>query len=422
MHTERFERVKKSTNLHFTMEADEALRKIEDFPSNPGAMGYFYDLFRSVYANGGSLTHKGTIIGTMCVQVPEELILAAGAVPFRLCNGAHAFDQAGAEFMPAKACSLARATVGMLHINRSVHKERLGMVVVPATCDQKRKAGELLREMGYNVYILEVPSSKNSEEARHYWQNSVKRFTAELQHLTGRKITKKSLGTAINLTNEARRQFRRLYNFRKISPPVVYGKDALLVSNAYFFDDKERWLQALTDLNNELELKALKGESVGNRHAPRILFTGSPPVFPHLKIPLLLEQSGAIVAADEVCSSTRMLYDAVAYDESALYDMIPSVADRYLKPCTCPFLVLNDDRRRRLKDMAGQFAIDGIVYQIFSGCHLYEMEQRTIAKTFADSGIPLLFLETDYSQEDTGQLSTRIEAFLESIKARKRRK
>ena len=71
--------------------------------------------------------------------------------------------------------------------------------------------------------------------------------------------------------------------------------------------------------------------------------------------------------------------------------------------------------------MVRGFNVDGVVYQAFSGCHLYEMEHKGIGKMLETEGIPMLYIETDYSPEDTGQLSTRIEAFMESIKARKRR-
>ena len=48
--------------------------------------------------------------------------------------------------------------------------------------------------------------------------------------------------------------------------------------------------------------------------------------------------------------------------------------------------------------------------------------QKQISNSLDEIGIPMLYLETDYSTEDLGQLSTRIEAFIESIKARRRKK
>lgn len=422
MEIKRLERIKKTTAIHLAMEAKETLKKItEDFPDNPDAMGYFYSAFNKLYTEGDLLDNSEKIIGTTCLQVPDELIYAVGAVPLRLCSGAYAYDQIGAEFMPAKSCSLVNATLGMLHINHVPYKDLLKAVVIPTTCDQKKKAGDMLEGMGFRTYPLEMPSVKDTEESRFYWQNSIKKFAAWLEQITGNNITRKSLSDSIVKTNKARAEFRRFYNLRKIMPSVIYGKDAFLVSNAYFFDDIDRWTEALAKLNNELEGRRTEEISVANRHAPRILFTGSPVIFPNLKLPLLVEQTGGIVVADDICSSSRLLYDSVTFDETNLYDMIPAVADRYLKPCTCPCFVKNEDRKRKLLEMVKGFNVDGVVYQVFSGCHLYEMEHKGIGKTLEAEGIPMLYIETDYSPEDTGQLSTRIEAFMESIRNRKRR-
>lgn len=422
MEIERLERIKKTTAVHLAMEAKETLKKItEDFPDNPDAMGYFYSLLHKFYTQGEMPNSDSKTIGTMCIQVPEELIYAAGARSIRLCSGAYAYDQLGAEFMPAKSCPLVKATVGMLNIKSMPFKDLLSAIVVPTTCDQKKKAADMLKEMGYKTYTLEMPSVKETEEARFYWQNSVKNFATAIEDISGRRITKKGLNEAVMKTNRARAEFRRFNNFRKSAHTLIYGKDAFVVANTYFFDDIERWTDAIAKLNDELEDRAAKGISVANKHAPRILFTGSPVIFPNLKLPLLIEQAGGVIVADEVCSSTRPLYDSVTFDEENLYDMIPAIADRYLKPCTCPCLVRNEDRKRKLLQMVKDFGVDGIVYQAFSGCHLYEMEHKGICKVLETEGIPMLYIETDYSPEDTGQLSTRIEAFMESIKARKRK-
>jgi len=421
MEIERLERIKKTTAIHLAMEAKETLKKItEDFPDNPDAMGYFYSLFHKFCTDRGMLNSSKKLIGTMCLQVPYELIYAAGAVPVRLCSGAYAYDQIGAEFMPTKSCSLVKATLGMLNVNQSQYIDLLDVVVIPTTCDQKKKTSDMLKDKGFRIYNLEMPSVKDTEEGRLYWQRSVKKFALTLQKVTGQKITKRRLVESIKKISRARSEFRRLYNLRKQSPVSIWGKDVFLVTNAYFFDDIERWTDALTKLNNELEGRISEGISVANRHAPRILFVGSPVIFPNLKLPILIEQSGGIIVTDEVCSSSRLLYDFVTFDEANLYDMIPAVADRYLKPCTCPCFVKNEDRKRKLKEMVKEFGVDGVIYQAFSGCHLYEMEHKAVGAMLETDGIPMLYIETDYSPEDTGQLSTRIEAFMESLKARRR--
>ncbi|WP_303901064.1 double-cubane-cluster-containing anaerobic reductase [Thiohalomonas denitrificans] len=404
-------------------ESAQALNKIEkDFPDNPKAMDYFYDLYRRIHCEG-EVPHPGKkVIGTTCVQVPEELIYAAGAVPVRLCNGSHTYDQLGAEFMPAKSCSLVKATLGMLSSGLASWLDEGRDIVNVTTCDQKTKSGRLMEEAGYRVHHLELPPSKESEAARTYWQSNVNGFARELGSLTGHKITRNSLRDSIARVARAQQAFRRLHRLRMAPLAPILGKDVFLVTNAYFFDDIDAWTDAVEALNDEVEKRCEEGFAAAQRRAPRILFTGSPPIFPNLKLPTLIEQSGAVIVADETCSANRMLYDAVNVDEWQLYDMVDAVADRALKPCTCPIFISDEDRKRRLLELARTFAVDGVVYQAFSGCQVFEMEQRSISRFLADEGIPSLYVETDYSPDDVGQLSTRIEAFIESLKARRRRK
>ena len=100
----------------------------------------------------------------------------------------------------------------------------------------------------------------------------------------------------------------------------------------------------------------------------------------------------------------------------------PAIINTSLKPCTCPCLTPNTDRNRKLEEMVASHNVEGVIYQAFSGCMPYEMEPRQINTTLTEAGVPMLYLETDYSNEDLGQLSTRVEAFIESIKARRRKK
>jgi benzoyl-CoA reductase/2-hydroxyglutaryl-CoA dehydratase subunit BcrC/BadD/HgdB len=404
-------------------EAENILRHITDrFDDNPQGMAYFYDLFHRVYCQAEALPRSGALVGTTCIHVPEELIYAMGATPVRLCNGAYHYDQIGGDFMPAKSCSLVKALLGMLCSEDPVPRVgKLDLVVNLTTCDQKKKAGAMIADMGHPVYDLELPPAKESEASRRYWQRSVRDFALRLRQLTGKRLTRKNLRAAMAKTARAQAAFRTLHNLRKSSPAHFLGKDAFLVTNAYFFDDIELWTGAVEKLNAELQRRREEGFQAAQRKAPRILFTGSPPIFPNLKLPLLIEEAGGVVVADETCSANRMLYDMTAVDEWLVGDMVDSLADKYLKPCTCPIFTNNLDRHRRLLELADSFAADGVVYQAFAGCQVYEMEQRSIADALNANNIPMLYVETDYSPDDMGQLSTRIEAFLESIKTRKRK-
>jgi len=351
----------------------------------------------------------------MCIHVPLELIYAADAVPVRVCGGAYATDQIGAEFLPAKTCPMVKSTLGALYMDILPGKVKPALVVNPSSCDQKKKMGEIAEEIGQPFYLLEVPPNKDSEESRQYWHRTTKKFAKKLESVTGKKITRRRLKKAISSVSKAQAEYRRFYNLRK-SEPVIYGKDAILVTNAFFFDDVENWTEQLSKLNDELENKKAKADYVAKSDSPRILITGSPTIFPNMKLPILVEKLGGIIVAEEFCSTSRMLYDAVAVDEWFLYDMIPAVADRYLKPSTCPNFSPNTDRERKILNFIDEFSIDGVIYQSFTGCQLYDMESRRVGQIIEEKGTPMLFIESDYNPDDFGQLTTRLEAFIESLK------
>ena len=419
--TDRFERLKKTSTIHHNMEVNKVLSEIiDDFPDNPAGMEYFYNIFK-VHDEDNPVYPKGKkIIASMCIHVPVELIYAVDAVPVRICSGAYSADMAGADFLPAKTCPMVKSTMGAIYLDMLPGNAKPDLIINPSTCDQKKKMGELADEMDKEFYLLEVPPNKDSEEARQYWHRVIKKLSKKLESVTGNKLTRKKLKRSIHAVARAQTEFRRFMNLRR-NAPVIMGKDALLVTNAYFFDDIYSWTNNLEALNIELEKRIEQGITVAGKRAPRILLTGSPSIFPNMRVPVLLEKLGGVIVYEEFCSSSRMLYDTVAVDEWFLYDMIPGVADRYLKPSTCPNFSPNDDRIRKILRAMEDYQVDGVVYQTFTGCQLYDMESRQISRELEKAGFPVLNIECDYNPEDSGQLTTRLEAFLESLKDKKRK-
>lgn len=412
---------KDKQNRHKAMEAIKIISSIkDDFKSPIQSMNYFYELFEKVYCKNEPLHNGKTKIGTMCIQIPSEIIYALDGVPIRLCNGFYTDDEIGSDLLPQKACPLIKATVGHLASNNFVDKPDI--LFSPTTCDQKTKAGAIIKNFGYEVVDVDFPRTKESEESREYWRKSIKQFAIELSKFKNKKLTKSNLEVSIKKIGYAQSLYHKLSEYRKQEIVPILGLDMLLITNAFFFDRIDSWIDAMEALLKEMKIRSDKKINVASKISPRIIFTGSPPIFPNYKIPLIIEQSDALIVADETCSSNRMFNDMVAVDEWNLYDMIDSISDKYLKACTCPIFTTNDDRIRRIIDLVNNYKADAVVYQAFAGCTVYEMEQRSVLDAMEKVGIPILYIESDYSPSQQGQLSTRIEAFVESLKTRRRKK
>jgi benzoyl-CoA reductase/2-hydroxyglutaryl-CoA dehydratase subunit BcrC/BadD/HgdB len=409
------------------------LEEMEANPDLPGSMEYFIDVMKEAFSNNGSRRlmippekKKGgrKVIGVYCIMVPEELIYAAGAVPVRLCGGSYETSLAGDEMVPRDTCPVVKSSIGFTSLDLIPLYGMCDAVIIPTTCDAKRKMGEELSKLT-EVWMLEVPHIKDSEGSRRQWLQQLYVLKKNLEGFTGKKFRKKkigrkALGASIRMVGAAQYQARRLYDLRKSASPLILGREAMLATNAYSYVEADRWTEAMARLNGELEARGGREKFAARSNAPRIMIAGSPPIFPNWKIPLLIEEMGAVIVTDESCMGNRYLYDPVGLTENSLTDMMVSLAARYIMPCVCPSFAPNEDRLFRLLQMAEEFAVDGIVYYVLKGCVIYDFELVRVERIMKEKNIPLMRVETDYSPEDVEQLRTRIEAFVEMLGTRKK--
>jgi predicted CoA-substrate-specific enzyme activase len=403
---------------------DLASRKArESARPRPKAMKYFDDMaafdtprleeLRKFKENGGK------VVGTLCVFTPNELITAAGAKVVRLCSGYYDSIHPANELLgDAGLCPLVKSTLGNKMVEASPLFELCDLVVGPATCDGKMKLGEILSDF-VPVVMLNVPRVKTGDTTAKMWLEEIKYLMYRLEDLTGQKITRSSIRKAIEQYNEAVRLWGKLVETRRRSRVSLWGSDMILLSQLVLVDDVDRWCTKIQELIDEIE--RMNGDQVwiGRDDSPRILLAGSPIVWPNWKIPNLLEESGGVIIADELCSSTRLLVNPLVIDEASKSGMLRAIAERYLYPCSCPCFTPNDERIIRLNNMIDDYKVDGVLFHVLRGCHLNNLEASRIDRFLRSKSVSMLKIETEYDEGDIEQLRTRVEAFLEMIRSRK---
>jgi benzoyl-CoA reductase/2-hydroxyglutaryl-CoA dehydratase subunit BcrC/BadD/HgdB len=409
----------RSSSLKLISENIEKMKKTKDRPSQ---MQYF-DENANFFGKREEEVQQykeagGKIIGHFCAFTPIELIYAADAQPIRLDSGFYDTVHLGEEILPVEVCPLVKSSLGVKTVNLHPYFELCDAVINPLTCDGKTKLGEILNDY-MPIWTLNVPRVKDSSQSKSFWMEEIKELKKKIEELTGEKISRERLKSAIELVLRAQKAFRRLYDLRKSDVITITGRDAMLVTENLFHDDIHRWTEKTEELCSELERRVAEERSICDPDAPRLMLVGSPIVWPNWKIPNLVEESGGIIVCDEFCSSMRSLYDPVGVDEWTMDDMLRAITERYLLPCTCPCFTPNDDRVVRLLQMAEEFKVDGVIYHVLRGCHVYSIEFLKVKRAFEHKDIPSHKIESEYSQEDMGQIKTRIQAFLEMVKTRK---
>src|SRR4030067_2636293 len=102
---------------------------------------------------------------------------------------------------------------------------------------------------------MPLPRFKDSKHALRFWNEEIRTAKEKIEKLTGTKIDKKKLKSSIELVHKATKAFRRLQELRKGSP-VIMGRDAMLVNQAFMWDDIKRWTEKTEALCDELEKRA----------------------------------------------------------------------------------------------------------------------------------------------------------------------
>jgi benzoyl-CoA reductase/2-hydroxyglutaryl-CoA dehydratase subunit BcrC/BadD/HgdB len=355
----------------------------------------------------------GKVVATYCVFVPEEIVWAAGAIPVGLCAGTQFSIPTAEAVLPRNTCALIKSSFGFKLGKVCPYVQASHLIVGETTCDGKKKMFEILNEY-QPVYVMEVPNKK-TEKSRQLWLEEVKAFKDRIEKLTGNKITAENLKQAIALVNDRRKALQRLANLRKNSPVPISGKDALLATQVSFYDDAKRDTQMLTALCDELDKRVAAKQGIAPAKAPRILISGSPMAIPNWKLHHIVETSGAVVVCEESCTGTRFFSDLVKPVKGGVDEQIKAVADRYMNiHCAC--FTPNEERLDDIVRLAKEYQADGVIHYNLQFCHTYATEAVQVEKRLEKEGIPLLRIETDYSDEDAGQLKSRVEAFLEMVK------
>lgn len=402
--------------LKTSMKNLELMGKI---PNRAKTMKYYENIFLSdkrVREIENFRKSGGKVIGTFCNLIPEELIYAAGAIPVRLCGGFYDTIYPAEEILPKDICPLIKSSLGFKILGLP-YFELCDVVAIPTACDGKKKLGDILSSY-LPVWMLQLPNTKDTPQSKELWLIEVKLLKKRVEKLTGNKITAGKLKKAIELLHRRTEVFRRLYKIRKSKPPVITERDFLLVIQTSFCDDVGRWIEKTERLCDELEENIKRGKSVFNEKIPRLLLAGAPIIFPNYKLLDIVEEF-AVIVVDELCSGTQQLYNPVEVDEWTMDCMLRAVAERYLLPSICPCFTKSDDRIDKLLQMKEDFGVDGVIYHQLRLCQLYDLEFNKVKEVFESEGIPILRIQTDYSQEDVEQIRTRVEAFVEMIKSKK---
>lgn len=360
------------------------------------------------------------VVGTYCIYTPNELIMAAGAIPVSLCGTRNDSIPAAEAVLPRGLCPLIKSSYGFLLEDSCPYLAAADLIVADTTCDGKKKMFELMAKEK-PMHILQLPHNQDANVGLPYWKEQLKKLHRKLEETFDVEITEQGLREAIQQSRRERFALKRVFDTAAHTPSPISGMHLLEIAfKTSFFPDKEEGIALLNELADELEQEIAAGRSPFAADAPRIILTGVPTGVGSHKVIKLLEECGASVVCLDNCTGykkTRNVPEACEDgDMEAIFD---SMASSYLS-IPCSIMSPNPNRFSTLRELANFFHADAVVDLTWQGCHTYNVESYNV-KNFVniELGLPSLHLETDFSESDTEQLRVRIDAFLELVSLRK---
>lgn len=351
------------------------------------------------------------IVGVFCAYTPLEIIDAAGAIPVSLCGTDEAPIASAEAHLPRNLCPLVKSSYGHALEDSCPYFYFSDLVVGETTCDGKKKMYELLGKLK-PTHVMQLPNGYSQKSSLELWKSELLSLKDFLEKKFDLSITDEDLRNAIKSRNRFRSSLKSFHKIGKLIPPPVSGLEMLqLMNGAGFSPNKSAQALNVSRFKEHLLDEYDMGLTSISLEKKRILVTGSPIGGATEKIISNIEMFGGTVVCLETCGGIKSVYENVRED----IDPIDALAEKYLGiPCSC--MHNNKKRFDLIGQLVDEYSVDGVIEVVLQSCHTYNIESFSVKRYVeSEKGIPYLHLETDYSSSDSGQIRTRISAFLEML-------
>lgn len=354
----------------------------------------------------------GKIAGCLCTYTPQEILDAGGIGCVGLCGTSNETIPDAEKVLPKNLCPLIKSTYGFAMTEKCPYTYFSDIIIGETTCDGKKKMYELLGEIK-DVHVMHLPQGKDRPYIYDNWYQECVYLKEVLEKKFDIEITEEKLREAAKKRNELRKLYVEMYQLQKNVPPVMKGTDIMIAMQKGTFSlDVDTQIENIKQLIKESKENYFeKGERPVSKKEKRILITGCPSGGLIEKVGIVIEENGGVIVCKDDCGGERTNTQMI--DENA-DDIMRAISDRYME-INCSVFTPNDARIENTLNMVEEYKVDGVIELVLQACHTFNVEAAKMERAVEDMGVPYMKLETDYSKSDSGQIETRIAAFIEML-------
>ena len=356
-----------------------------------------------------------------CENVPEPLLNLGDCCSIRLFAPHTGSMDIATYYMTNLLCEPSRAL-----LERAVEGgfNFADCVITPDGCTMMNRCVE-------NMELLHTMGKDNANFFHEYMEIAFKNTDSDvdlavlqctnhvlkpLHEKYGVDISDASIRESVERHNRVCRLIRAIGEFRKGDRPRITGYEFHVLCLATYVCPKYLIIDKLEETLEELQTR----EPDDKPWRARLLVVGSE--MDDSGMIKLIEEQGALVCCDRFCFGSFPGRNEIVLNDDE--DALTQVCRHYIRSCQCPRMMSMDKvygRKQYVADLAREYGADGIIYQQVKFCDPWAYE-RTLGASMlnVDFGYPVLSVDRPYNiASSSGQMRTRVQAFVESIEIKK---
>ena len=365
-------------------------------------------------------TNDGKLaIAYTCYHIPEVLLNLDNCFSVRLRAPRTGSMDIATYYMSSFLCGYSKAI-----LERGIEGgyNFLSALIGSETCSEMNRTYEhfellnLVPNDKFFVTFVDSPFKIEKHTVKHYANQLRVKVLDKLQEVYGIDTSDEALRKAVEEHNEICRLITEIGEYRKEENPRITGYEFHVLCVATYCCPKYLFLDMLRE--SAEELKTREHDAKKNYRA-KIVVVGSEMDDPDFT--KLIEDSGALVVADRFCfGSLPGREEIILNDED---DVLTQIALHYMKTSQCPRYMSHEKvqgRRDYVKELVDKYHADGVMYEQIKFCEYWGYERALASYVMSgDYGVPTAAVDRQYTASASGQLRTRVQAFVESLEIKK---
>jgi benzoyl-CoA reductase subunit C len=345
----------------------------------------------------------GKVVGHFQVACPEEIVHAAGLLPFKVRGAPVETIQSDSHF-GSYLCSILKTSLE-LALSNTVPLE---MFVTHPICDAARNLAAIWgRNVSYPCQILYLPQNPNSPHSVIYLRDEYDRFKRCVEEISGEVITNDALRNSIAVFNENRRLMRELYEIKKDTPWLISADEAYVLVALAGLIPREEHNDVLRTLLPQVRMREKRTQD-----KVRVVFEGGFCEQPPLDLIRAIARS-CYVVDDDLLIGLRWLLE----DVSLAGDPLTNLAEAYLERSSYS-PVQHDLRKPKEKMLLARIRnarADAAIITAAKMCEPGLEEQVAYTRALDEACIPYFVGEFEESMTSFDSMEIQLETFVENI-------